>query len=346
MINDAKFGEWEVAYTASEVAIEEGVLSRERASSFMVYQLVPPDRIKITSKDFVSLRGRLTCACGYEIALDATIDFEGWLKAPSKHLEACPQCWRRIDLSGHTTGDGDSVKLWLLVTPGTGKEGVVEMPGTASGLPELDVDEVEHIPDQREGLRRWEESLGSAPASDEKPSAPTGRPAGTVVTPQIEAEPSDRGDERMPSEVIWELFERRQLDPNGRKILAFAILHERDVAPVVWVGPGPDPFEVEGEGKQTRHLRFLASKIVPGYQPHFIPTHLRIENETAIAGRLFEPGESLEVGHTNQVLSVMLADLVEDRGLVDDQELRNCSALSLSGNSVALGEGRFGLLVR
>jgi hypothetical protein len=141
------------------------------------------------------------------------------------------------------------------------------------------------------------------------------------------------------SEKLIELFNREKIDPSGKKILAFAILFERQVAPAVWVGPGPDPFAVEGENAETSQARFLASKIVPGYQPHFIPAHLTIDTDTFVAGRPLRKGESLEVAHINQVLAVMLADLLAD------QDLSKCSALSLSGESVALGQNRFAIVV-
>jgi hypothetical protein len=49
------------------------------------------------------------------------------------------------------------------------------------------------------------------------------------------------------SEKIIELFNREKIDPAGKQILAFAILYERELAPVAWVGPGPDPLAVEGK---------------------------------------------------------------------------------------------------
>jgi hypothetical protein len=141
------------------------------------------------------------------------------------------------------------------------------------------------------------------------------------------------------SETIKELFNREKLDPVGRKILAFAMLYEHGVAPSVWVGPGPDPFAAKGESAEIRQTRFLASKIIPGYQPHFIPPQLKVDLDTAVASRQFRRRESLDVGYINTTLSVMLAELLSGH------DLSNCSALSLSGNSVALGEARFALVV-
>ena len=141
------------------------------------------------------------------------------------------------------------------------------------------------------------------------------------------------------SEKLTELFNREEIDPAGKKILAFAMLYERGIAPAVWVGPGPDPYAAEGEGAEARHTRFIASKIIPGYQPHYIPGHLTVDLDTAAAGREFRHGESLDAAYVNQALAVMLADLLAD------QDLSNCSALSLSGESVALGQTRFAVVV-
>jgi hypothetical protein len=141
------------------------------------------------------------------------------------------------------------------------------------------------------------------------------------------------------SEKITELFNREKIDPAGSKILAFAMLYERGTAPVAWVGPGPDPFAAPGEDPEARQARFYASKIIPGYQPRFIPEHLTVGLDTAVASRQFRHGESLDAGYINQVLAVMLAELLAD------QNLSNCSALSLIGESVALGQTRFAIVV-
>jgi hypothetical protein len=142
------------------------------------------------------------------------------------------------------------------------------------------------------------------------------------------------------SEKIIRLFNREKIDPAGKKILAFAMLYERETtAPVVWVGPGPDPLAAPDEGPEARQTRFYASKIIPGYQPHFIPKHLTVDLGTAVVSRQFRDKERLDAAYVNQVLAVMLAPLVAD------QELSSCSALSLSGESVALGQTRFAIVV-
>ncbi|MGD1992930.1 MAG: hypothetical protein PVI59_07035 [Anaerolineae bacterium] len=142
------------------------------------------------------------------------------------------------------------------------------------------------------------------------------------------------------SEKLVELFNREEIDPAGKKILAFAMLFERETtAPVVWVGPGPDPLAAPGEGPEARQTRFYASKIIPGYQPHFIPGHLTVDLDTAVVGRQLRDRERLDPAYINQTLAVMLAPLVVD------QDLSHCSALSLSGESIALGQTRFAIVV-
>ena len=141
------------------------------------------------------------------------------------------------------------------------------------------------------------------------------------------------------SESSTELFNREKIDPAGKKILAFAMLYERMIAPVVWFGPGPIPDATPDEKPEARHTRFIASKIIPGYQPRFIPRHLSVDLETAVASRQFKDKERLDPQYINQVLAVMLAPLVAD------QDLSTCSALSLSGESTALGKTRFAIVV-
>jgi HEAT repeat protein len=141
-------------------------------------------------------------------------------------------------------------------------------------------------------------------------------------------------------EKLIELFNRRKLDPAGKKILAFAMLYEFEkTAPAVWVGPGPDPLAAPHEGPEVRQTRFYASKIIPGYQPHFIPGHLVVDLDTAVVSRQFKPKERLDAAYINQVLAIMLTPLVADH------DLDHCSALSLSGESTALGQTRFAIVV-
>ncbi|MFN2237138.1 MAG: DUF308 domain-containing protein [Anaerolineales bacterium] len=166
-----------------------------------------------------------------------------------------------------------------------------------------------------------------------------------LLQPSLPGEAKDEGKKEAkpaagsPSEKIVELFNREKIDPAGKKILAFAILFEREIAPAAWVGPGDDPYGVEGESTEARQARFYASKIIPGYQPHFIPAHLSIDQDTRTTGRRLQKGESLDASHINPELAGMLADLLPD------QDLSRCSALSLSGESTALGNTRFAVVV-
>jgi len=268
---------------------------------------------------------------------------------------------------GLSTGTDASEKNWLLVTPKTGKEGVVEMPGTPSGLPEISVETVERIADEKEGLRRWEAALGVKPPSEGEPSSEKRVKESEVKAGEnVAADPDERHipsletlkeapfnnipesiiDDRLPSEMINDLFNRRRIDPTGERILVAALLYEREMAPYVWVGPGPDPYAVGTESREITQLRYLISKVMPSFQPHFIPGHLKIDSRTLITGRQFEIGEDLDVGYINPMLAVMLADLLEDEDVLQEVELSKCSALCVSGNSVALGEARLALVVR
>jgi len=142
------------------------------------------------------------------------------------------------------------------------------------------------------------------------------------------------------SEKIYELFGREKIDPEGRKILAFAILTETHMAPPIWVGkPEQDPFAVEGESNEIRMARFYASKIIPGYQPDLIPRHLNVDRDTPVEIREFRYKESLDPEYINRTLAVMLAKLLPEANL------SNCSALCLRGESRALGQTRFGIVV-
>ncbi len=77
-------------------------------------------------------------------------------------------------------------------------------------------------------------------------------------------------------DMIEAMFEKRELSSEGKEVVAIAFLYETLPAPSVWVGPGPDPYAVGMEDRETRHLRFVLTKVFPSYQPHFIPGHLDI----------------------------------------------------------------------
>jgi hypothetical protein len=347
--------------------IDEGAIGHDNLQSFMIYRLFPPPGESLEHQDKVSLEGTLTCACGYEMALKTTIGFKGFLDALSKYPDTCPRCHRSMMLTGETTGKEATEKKWLLLTPTTGKPGVVEMHVTPSGLPEISIETVERITDEKEGLRRWEAALGVKPPSADEPSSEKMVKESDVRTGESAAANPDEGhipsletleeapvndmpesiiDDRLPSEMINDLFNRQRIDPTSERILVAALLYEQEMSPYVWVSPGPDPYAVESESREITQLRYLISKVMPSFQPHFIPGHLKIDSGTLITGRQFEIGEDLDVGYINPMLAVMLADLLEDEGLLEEVELSKCSALCVSGNSVALGEARLALVVR
>ena len=157
----------------------------------------------------------------------------------------------------------------------------------------------------------------------------------------------NRQEENLPpSEIIKKLFDKRSINPEGKEILAIAFLYKQKPAPYVWTGSSPDPYAANPDNNDLKQLRFLLSKILPGFQPHYIPGHLRIGPETLIAGRQFEINEKIDAAYINQTLANMLAELMEDHNMLEDLDLCYCSALSLSGNSVATGEARIAVLVR
>ena len=125
--------------------VNEGAIGLENLQSFMIYRLISPPGKSLERQDKVSLEGILTCACGYEIGLKTTLGFKGFLDVPSKYPETCSRCHRSMMLTGETTGKGAAEKKWLLVTPTTGKSGVVEMHGTPSGLPEISIEKIKLI---------------------------------------------------------------------------------------------------------------------------------------------------------------------------------------------------------
>ena len=135
----------EPAGNDKQALVESGDLSNENLRSFSVYRLVHPPSERLARAGTITLHGFLTCACGYEIPLNAAIGFKGFFDFYSKQNVNCPQCWRGNRLVGVTTQVDSLESNWLLVEATTGKPGAVEMPGTASGLPELQIDRIEKI---------------------------------------------------------------------------------------------------------------------------------------------------------------------------------------------------------
>ena len=145
---------------------------------------------------------------------------------------------------------------------------------------------------------------------------------------------------------INELFEKRTLDPAATTIVAIAFLYEQLPAPYVWTGTGPDPYAVPGEDGETRQLRMVLSKVLPTFQPHFIPGHLRISSGTRISGHRLESGQLLDAAHINARLAGMLAESLKSQDLGPGFDMGQYSALSVSGNSLATGEARIALLAK
>ncbi len=139
----APLADWRIEDAGSEreTLVEAGVLSASSLQSCSVYRLVHPPAVQLASTDIVGLKGSLTCPCGQETVLRANIAFGGFFSALSKVPLFCPRCSRDMLLIGETGRGGDS--YWLLLRTTTGPPGMVEMPGSASGLPELRVEVVE-----------------------------------------------------------------------------------------------------------------------------------------------------------------------------------------------------------
>ena len=148
------------------------------------------------------------------------------------------------------------------------------------------------------------------------------------------------------SQMIEAMFEKREIDSKGKEIVAIAFIYETLPATSVWIGPGPDPYAVGKEDKETRHLRFVLTKVLPSYQPHFIPGHLKISRETLITGRQFNFNDELCKSLANFTLARMLEEVLTQKGRQFGLKASNCSAISISGNSVATGEARIALIVK
>ena len=137
---------------------------------------------------------------------------------------------------------------------------------------------------------------------------------------------------------IRELFRAEKIDRAATTVAAVAILCERSVAPPPPTGSLSWDDDAESVPYSVRQATFLAFKIIPQYQPRFIPFGAQFTTNTKFDLREFRPGEPLDSDYINQTLATMLAELLGDR------DLDGCSAISLNGNSPALGETRFGVV--
>lgn len=147
--------------------------------------------------------------------------------------------------------------------------------------------------------------------------------------------------ENNPADVIIQMFERRRINPQGRSILAIAFLYDRIPSPMVVIDTN-----TVIELTEENNIRKILTKILPGYQPHILPGHLRLAYETQITYRQFEPNESLDVNHINPLLAQMLVDALNRDRRLKRTDLSKCSAISISGNSFETGEARIALLVQ
>ena len=146
--------------------------------------------------------------------------------------------------------------------------------------------------------------------------------------------------------VLDGLFERRRIDPTGNKILAIAFLYQSKLSTTVLIGSAGNPIVLDPQENEYNYLWYMLKKIIPNYQPHIIPAHLQVPLGTPITGRQLEAGEPLSVNYINPLLATMLANLLYDENLHNELNPYTCSAISLSGNSVATGESRIALIVK
>jgi len=149
-----------------------------------------------------------------------------------------------------------------------------------------------------------------------------------------------------PAEIIDQLFSEKKIDPMANRILAIAILYERKPSPTVWVGPGPNPYDVGREDNETQQLRMLLIKILPNWQPSMIPNHLRIEPQTLITGRQFKIGESTNNSDVCPLLAQMLVEALRKYSMLKLLDPKSCSAMAISATSFVTGEVRVGVLIK
>jgi WD40 repeat protein len=136
---------WQIAFIGNEkqALVDAGVPGAKSLGSCSVYRLVPTPAERLAPDSLVTFSGILTCPCGQESPLQTTIAFGGFFNALSKVALFCPRCSRDMLLIGETSQKDGQEMHWLMVMTTTGPSGMVVMPGTASGCPELQVDMVE-----------------------------------------------------------------------------------------------------------------------------------------------------------------------------------------------------------
>ena len=120
----------------------DGQLSESNMTQFNIYRIVTPNGLELERGDQIEVYGTLVCSCGYRVPLDADLGIKGFMDYYSKRSVACPQCNALTMVVGTSTDVADATRYWLLVTPETGPPGESYFPGTPSGLPELELEEV------------------------------------------------------------------------------------------------------------------------------------------------------------------------------------------------------------
>lgn len=131
--------------------VDSGAISFDNLETFSVYRLIHPLTEQLAQGGGVTLSGDFICSCGNRNRLKATIRFGGFLNWESKYNFFCEShednigCNRDMMLVGETTQSDRGTSYWLLLKQMTGPPGMVLMPGTAEGLPQLRFDKVEGL---------------------------------------------------------------------------------------------------------------------------------------------------------------------------------------------------------
>jgi WD40 repeat protein len=160
--------------------VASGEISAENLESFSAYRLVHPPNEQLVNDGPVTLSGEFNCNCGNKNRFKATIRFGGFFDARSKYLFFCESgednigCNRDMMLVGITTRSERGKTYWLLLEQRTGPPGMIFMPGTASGFPELRIDtvedfEVETIPLEETGQNEKSISQPQIESAAQKP---------------------------------------------------------------------------------------------------------------------------------------------------------------------------------
>jgi len=141
-------------------------------------------------------------------------------------------------------------------------------------------------------------------------------------------------------------FGKGKIDPQANELIAVSFLYEYLPSKNALIGSRNEQYHVKGENSQTREMRFMLSKIIPGYKPHILPRGILITKNTVIVGRQLKSGESLESSYIHSLHAQMLAKALKKKS-VDKKLMKNgYTALSISGESVATGRARIAVVAR